>query len=200
MTLSANVEQKLKKDAIIKGLVLGVIVVALSIFSFYFITRLTQNPLFILIVIFLCATLLPVIISIFFALDMRRKIGGYWGVRQAITGIFLMFLISYAILTIGRDFIFAKLIEPNMAEKVKTVMIDVKQSRLVAQGAPADVVKSQIADLKKDLAAPVNLTVIDILNDYLKTIILLFAIAVVFAAVLKKENPAIENDIVIIEE
>jgi hypothetical protein len=200
MTLSANVEQKLKKDAIIKGLLLGVIVVALSIFSFYFITRLTQNPLFILIVIFLCATLLPVIISIFFALDMRRKIGGYWGLRHAITGIFLMFLISYAILTIGRDFIFAKLIEPYMAGKVKTVMIDVKQSRLMAQGAPADVVKSQIADLKKDLAAPVNLTVIDILNDYLKTIILLFAIAVVFAAVLKKENPAIETDIVIIEE
>jgi hypothetical protein len=189
MSAPQNIEREIKKNAVIKGLLLGVIVTSLSIFSFYFIIR-AQAPALILIVMFSCSTLLPIMVSIFFCIDMRKKVGGYWGLRQSITGIFLMFLISYALLTIGRDLIFAKLIEPDMSAKVKTVMIEVKQNRLKAQGAPDNVIKSQINDLKKDLATPANVSLFDILNSYIKTIILLFAIAVVFGAAFKKEPPS----------
>ena len=187
MSEPGTIERNIRKNAIIKGLLLGIIVTALSIFSFYFITALTSNPLLIVIVMFLCSTLFPILISIFFCVDMRKKTGGYWGLRQSITGIFLMFLVSYAILTIGRDLIFAKLIEPNMANKVEAVMIEIKQSRLKAMGAPDATIKSEISELKKELAVPVKISVFDRLNDYIKTIILLFAIAIIFGAMFKKE-------------
>jgi len=186
MSAPQNIEKEIKKNAVIKGLLLGIIVTALSIFSFYFIIR-AQAPALILIVMFSCSTLLPIMVSIFFCIDMRKKVGGYWGLRQSITGIFLMFLVGYAILTIGRDLVFAKFIEPDMSSKVESVMVGVKQNRLIAQGAPANEIKSQINELKKELATPANVTLFDILNSYIKTIILLFAIAVVFGAAFKKE-------------
>lgn len=181
-----NIELEIKKNAVIKGVLLGISVTALSIFSFYFIIR-NQAPALILVVTFACSTLIPIIFSALFCLDMRKKVGGYWGLRQSITGIFLMFIVSYAVLTIGRDLIFVKLVEPDMSAKVEAVMIGVKQNRLIAQGAPASEIKSQINELKKELSNPVHVSVFDIVNGYVKTIILLFAIAVVFGAIFKKE-------------
>lgn len=200
MSAPQKIEREIKKNAIIKGLLLGVVVTALSIFSFYFITGSVQPPLLIVVVMFSCSTVLPIVFSIFFCMDIRKKIGGYWSLRQSVTGIFLMFLISYAILTIGRDVVFVRLIEPDMPKKVEAVMVEMKESRLKEQGAPNDVIQSQISELKKQLDTPAKNTTFDILNGYMETIVLLFAIAIVFGAIFKKEPPYIEKEILVIEE
>jgi hypothetical protein len=86
-----NVDKQLRKDAIIKGLMLGFTVLALSIFSFYFITALTKTMSFIVAGPYIFAVVLPITATALFCFSMRKKIGGYWTFRQAVTGIFLMF-------------------------------------------------------------------------------------------------------------
>jgi hypothetical protein len=119
---------------------------------------------------------------------MRKKQGGYWGFKASVTAIFIMFMVCYAILTIGRDLVFAKLIEPDMAQKTQAVMLNVKAEQLKIGGASQTEINSQITELKKEFAAasPGGLSIV---QDYVTNIIFLFAIAVVFAAIFKKEPP-----------
>ena len=145
-----NVDRKLRIDAIIKGFILGLIMTAFSIFSFYFITALTEKMDLIVAGPYIFSIILPIVVTVLFALNMRKKIGGFWTFRQAVTGIFMMFLISYAIVSIGRDLIFGKLIEPNMAQKTEVVMIKVRSQALKSSGASDKEINNQLVELRKE--------------------------------------------------
>ena len=186
-----QVDKQLRKDAIIKGIILGAIVLTLSIFSFYFITGLTKNMSLIVGGPYIFSVILPVTITTLFCMNMRKKIGGYWTFRQAVTGIFIMFLISYAILTIGRDLVFAKFIKPDMVQKTEAVMLNVRYQSLKMSGASDKEIKSQEDELRKEIELQKNPGVMPIVQNYMINMIMLFVLAIIFAAIFKKEPPYI---------
>jgi len=189
MLTGQNVDRQLRINAIIKGLILGVVVLASSIFSYYFITAITKTMWLIVAGPYFFAIIIPLILTLLFSVDMRKKLGGYWTFKQAVTSIFIMFLVCYAILTIGRDFIFAHLVEPNMTQKTEAVMLDVKTQSLKMQGASQKEINSQITELRKEFDTQESTGLGTIVQSYIINTILLFVVAIVFAAILKKEPP-----------
>jgi Protein of unknown function (DUF4199) len=197
MLIENNVNRQLRINAIIKGLILGVIVLASSIFSYYFITGITKTMLLIVACPYFFAIIVPLILTLFFSVDMRKKLGGYWSFKQAVTSIFIMFLVCYAILTIGRDFIFAKLVEPNMTQKTEAVMLNVNAESLKMQGASQKEINSQITERRKEFDTQESTGLGTIVQSYIINTILLFVIAMVFASILKKEPrfaPDVDKD------
>jgi len=180
---------RLRKIAIIKGLMLGGVLLAGSIFSYYLITSLTQTPWLIIFGPYFFAILLPILVTIGFCMDMRRRLGGYWSLRQAVTAIFIMFITCYILLAIGRDLVFAKVVEPNMQPKTEAVMLRVKGQALKAGGASQAEIKSQLTDLKKEFTIDNSVDVGTIIQSYLFNILMLFALAVIFGAIFKKPAP-----------
>jgi len=187
MQTSKNISKQLRTNAISKGVILGVVLLASSIFSYYLITSLTKVSWLIIAGPYFFSVLIPVVLTSLFCVDMRKREGGYWGFKQSVTAIFIMFMVSYGILSIGRDLVFAKLVEPNMAQKTQAVMINVRAEQLKIAGAGQTEIDKQLTELKKEFA--VTPGVGSIIQDYITNIIFLFAIAVVFAAIFKREPP-----------
>ena len=180
---------RLRKNAIIKGLILGVILLAGSIFSYHLITSFTQTPWLIVFGPYFFAILLPLFVTIGFCMDMRRRLGGYWSLRQAITAVFIMFITCYILLSIGRDLVFAKTIEPNMQPKTEAVMLRVKAQALKAGGASQTEINKQIAELKKEFTMDNSSDVGTIIQSYLINFLMLFVVAIIFGAIFKKPAP-----------
>ena len=184
---TAEKSKRIRKSAIIKGVILGVIFLSLNIFSYYFITGITKTTWLIVAGSFFFSIIIPVIVVIFLCINMRKKVGGYWDFKQATTGIFTMFLISYVILYIGRDMVFAKFIEPNMVKKTELVMLDVKARSLAMQGRTQSQINAQVDDMRKGFDSQGSPGIGTILQGFIINIIFLFVIALVFGSIFKKD-------------
>jgi hypothetical protein len=181
-------DSQLRKSGFIKGLYLGGIILVLSICSFYYITTMVTSPWAIMIGSFSFSTIIPLVVTIFFVLNMRKDIGGYWTFRQAVTGIFIMLFTNYVLLTIGRDVLFGKLIEHDMIQKTEAVMIRSSTVMYKSEGLPQAQINSKIAELKKGFDDESNMTVFKLISGYLLTVILLFVVTIFLAAVFKREG------------
>src|SRR5437588_1611956 len=107
-----NIDQQIKKNAFNSGIILGVIVLVLGVFTFYVITGMASSLVAVIGAPIVLSVLVPITVAVFFCIGLRKKIGGYWTFKQAVTGIFIMFLTAYVIQAVFSDFIFAKFVEP----------------------------------------------------------------------------------------
>ncbi|WP_461451901.1 DUF4199 domain-containing protein [Mucilaginibacter sp.] len=181
-----NIDRKLRINAIIKGVMLGIIVLTLSIISYYFITT-SQVPGLIIAGPYFFAIIIPLAVTILFILNMRKKLGGFWSFKQSVAAVFIMFLISFLILTIGRDFIFAKLIEHDMVTKTEQVMVNLRIKGMKTGGANQKQIDAEIADMKKTFAADNGVGLFSLVQNYIIGVIMLFVLSLVFASIFKKE-------------
>jgi len=189
-----NIEQEIKINGIKNGVLLGLILLSLSIFSFYFITSIAKLFSLILLGPIVFTFVIPVIAVALLCFNFRKKIGNFWTFKQATTGIFIMFLIAYFIQTIGRDFVFAKLIEPDMAKKTQVAFINASSSLKSRSGADKKQIDQNIADIKKGFNEQRNITVASFIQGLAISIIFIFVFALVFAALFKKEPPLYSNE------
>ena len=144
-----TIEQKLRKNGITNGLLLGIIILVSGIISFYFITAMTNNMIMLVLGPVLFSTLVPLIFAVVFCFDLRKKIGGFWNYRQATTGIFIMFLCAY-ILSYGGNLVFSKVIEPDMVEKMKTVFVTTTTNMLEKQKIDQETIDKKVADIESN--------------------------------------------------
>lgn len=115
--------------------------------------------------------------------------GGYWNFKQATTGIFIMFIVAYAFNTIARDLIFAKFIEPDMIKKTEAAVINSTQAMMEKSGIDQAKIDSKIAEAQKQFDEQQHLSIGKILSGIGTTIILIFVVALIFGAMLKKDPP-----------
>jgi len=182
-----NLNQQIRKNAITSGLILGLITLVLGIFSFYFITGMTTSFAMIIGAPIIFSIIIPIVMVILFCIDMRKKIGGYWIFKQAVTGIFIMFLVAYAVQTVGMNFIFAKVIEPNMVQKTQDAMTNATTAMLEKTGADQATIDSKIADVQKQFDSQKNVSIAKTIEGIAISIILMFVVALIFAAIFKKD-------------
>ena len=141
------ISRDLKKHSIINGLILGVVLLAFNIISFYLITTIMKSPLGVIGVPQLFNLILPIPCAIIVVYKLRVHMKWEWNFRIATSGIFIMFLTSYFVLNIGRDLIFANLVEPNMGQKIEQTLLDVTPIALKKDHAT----DKQIADKQKEI-------------------------------------------------
>jgi len=191
-----NTDAQIKKVAFLKGLILGGVLLVLNIFSFYFITTMTTSLYLIIGAPFLFAVVLPLVVSISLILELRKSIGGYWVFKQAVTGVFIMFFSAYIIQIIGRDLLFAKVIEPHMVEKTGEAIINATTQMLEKVSTNQAQIDEKIADMQKQFKEQSNQSVVTFFEGIGVTIILLFVLTLIFGAIFKKDPPllAIDSD------
>ncbi|MDB5134054.1 MAG: hypothetical protein JWP37_657, partial [Mucilaginibacter sp.] len=105
------ISRELKKHSLINGLFLGSILLSFNIISFYLITTVVKSPIGVIAAPYMFSIILPIPAAIIFCFYLRVLIGRYWDFRIATSGIFIMFLMAYLVIFIGRDLVFAHLIE-----------------------------------------------------------------------------------------
>ena len=188
-----NIETAIKKNGAINGLLLGAIILVLNIFLFYYMTSMTTSFWMISIVgPMLFTVLMPLAAAVYFCFDLRKKIGGYWVFKQAVTGIFVMFIVSYLISFSGNLF-FSKVIEPNMADKLKSTMLTGMEKMMEKQHVDQSIIDKKVEDITKQFDQMKKQEIGGLLKNLGITIIFTFVLAIIFAAFFKQDPPLFDT-------
>ena len=127
-------------------------------------------------------------LAVYFCMDMRKQIGGYWSFKDAFLGILLM-LIVQAIIVYFFTILFGKYIEPDYVIKMKEIMQNSTTNLLEKMGADQEQIDQAMSDMDKTSEAQFNPGIFDVLKS-LGFIMLMYSIgALIFAAIFKKERP-----------
>lgn len=185
---NSGLDKDIKKNALYSGLALGIVMFVLGLVVFYIIVASTSIWV-ISLVPMLVSVVAPILIAIVMSLDLRKKAGGYWTLKQATTGIFIMFIMAYAVNTVARDVIFAKLVEPEMFQKTETAIVNATTGMMEKAGAEQTAIDAKVQSLHKSFDEQKNISVAKTIMGIGTTVILMFVLALIFAAFLKKEPP-----------
>jgi hypothetical protein len=183
-----NLEQSIKIKFFQYGIILGVTLLALAIFTYYLITRVSISPvIFVAAPIFL-SIFLPIIITVFLCYRGRAVIGGYWTFKQATTGIFIMFLVAYIIQFIGKDLVFYRFIEPNGIHNTQIAAINAKSTIERQRGDNQKKIAYDISEMKKDFDLQQdNNTIGSAVQGLIISILFIFVFALIFGALFKRD-------------
>lgn len=170
------------------GAVLGAVILALHLFSYFLMTK-VSTPLWVTAFSPLMFTnLLPIVAAILLCLRLREKIGGYWELRQASSGIFVMFLTSYLIFFFG-FLLFSKVIEPatdiNLQNKIESVKAAIRQN----QGTSQQHINEETKGLRKDFNDRQKSGVLGFVQSFGIVVVLLFLASLIFGALFKNDPP-----------
>ncbi|MDR6784835.1 tetrahydromethanopterin S-methyltransferase subunit G [Pedobacter africanus] len=179
--------ENLKPEAAKNGIGLGLISLVLGVISAYLLVN-AASMMAIFLVPILIGLLIPLGIAIFFCIDLRKKIGGFWNLRQATSGIFIMFLIAYVISTAG-NLVFTKFIEPDMAASIQSTVIDATSEMMQKQGMEQDAIDKKVEEMNADFEKKAHGTVMQNIQGHVIGIIIVFVFALLFGAIFKKEKP-----------
>ncbi len=100
-----------------------------------------------------------------------------------------MFLAAYIVQAIGRDVIFAHVIEPNMVQKAEAAMIRSTTAAMKHGNSTQAQIDAKITETRKDFDASRTQTVGSVIQGIIFSILFLFVFALVFAAIFKREPP-----------
>lgn len=181
-------DKELKAEASKNGVALGIIVWVLSLVFSYVMLSSSSFWIVVLVMPTLISFVIPVTVSIFLSLDLRKKIGGYWDLRKATSGIFIMFLVAF-ILNTGLQTFFVKVIEPNWSEKVITSVTIATEDMMVKQGVDESEINKKVTDLKKGFEQKNSISIGKTVQGYLINLLFLFVFAFFYGLIFKRNNP-----------
>ena len=184
--------ENLNKAAASNGLVIGILSAILGIVIYYVAPALFGSMWFAAgNVIFLLA------IYIFFTIDLRKKIGGYWSFRQALKGIFLMAFTAGIILTIV-NYVFYEFVEPDGFTKISGYVEEGATKTFESMGMDPDQIDTAVSEQLKGMKKQFNPTPMELLQNLGIAILIQFVMSLIFAAIFKKEAPIfapVEDDV-----
>ncbi|MNX91757.1 hypothetical protein D3C86_1238620 [compost metagenome] len=179
--------ENLKPEAAKNGIGLGLIALVLGVISAYLLVSTTSMMGVFLIPIGI-GVIIPIVVAVFFCIDLRKKIGGFWNLRQATSGIFIMFLVAYALSTVG-NLAFTKLIEPDMSSRIQSTVIDATSSMMKSQGMEQEAIDKKVDEMNADFEKKTQGTVMQTIQGHVIGVIIVFVFALLFGAIFKKERP-----------
>jgi hypothetical protein len=183
-----NLDQVIKKNGAISGLIYGAIVLVLGIFNFYFMTSIATSFWPMVLGPIVISMLIPVALAIVFISDLRKKIGGYWNFKQAVSGIFIMFFVSY-LLSFSGNLLFNKVVEPNSIDKLKTSMATATTQMMEKSNVSQEKIDDALAKQEKSFDEQKDQSAVKIFKGVAIAVIVCFVFALIFAAFFKKEKP-----------
>ena len=179
-------KKRLRTTGIAFGIILGVTLTILSIISYYIILSATSVVL-ISSAPFVFSVLLPIVLVVVLCLNFRKRVGGWWTLREAATGIFMMFFTAFVIQFALRDQLFAKVIEPHMAEKTQAAMTASVSKFLTETKTSPDIIKKKLEEIRQEFESQKDVTIGRQIVSLGFSIIFMFVLAIIFAAFFKKE-------------
>ncbi len=169
--------------AINNGLYIGGISTILGILVYYVSPDLMGATSFGIIMM-----LLSLALYIFFTIDLRKKIGGFWSFREALKGIFLMSFIA-GLVSIAVNFVFYKFIEPGAYEKISEIMTQNLSATYEKLGIDQATIDKTIPAVLEKMKAQFDPSFTDVLKNLGIAVLGQFVMSLIFAAIFKKEQP-----------
>jgi NADH:ubiquinone oxidoreductase subunit 6 (subunit J) len=179
--------KEIRKDAFLKGLVLGALLLIIDIASLYLLAN-SQSLMIILLSYLMAYFIIPLTVAIILIKKLREKIGGYWTLRQATSGIFIMFLTGYLFSSAG-SFVFIKYVQPQIPEMAKNNFVNVFSNFMSRVDADQDKIDETVENIEQQFEAMGQATVGSFFGNMVTSIIILFITALILAAIFKRENP-----------
>lgn len=173
----------LNKAALNNGLVVGALYTLLGILIYYISPSLMGSTAFGIVMM-----LISLLIYIYFTIDLRKKIGGFWSFREALRGIFLMAFIA-GLLAMIVNFVFYKFIEPGAYEKISSIVATNLESMYAKMGMDQDTIDKTIEKVLESLKSQFNPGLMDLLKNLGVGVLVQFVMSLIFAAIFKKEQP-----------
>jgi hypothetical protein len=127
-------------------------------------------------------------LAIFFCLDMRKKVGGYWTFQEALWPIFVVFLSSMALVFVYTQF-FSSVIDPSYPEKMKEIVLKQTEETFNTLGIDNAAKEEAMNATLKSLDEQFSPTISQLVRAFGIAAILYFIGAVIFALIFKKSNP-----------
>ncbi|WP_316817273.1 DUF4199 domain-containing protein [Pedobacter nyackensis] len=192
--MEANVKtlENLKPEAAKNGIGLGLLSLVVGILSAYLLVG-SESMMSVFLIPIGVGLIIPLVIAVLFCFDLRKKIGGYWNFRQAASGIFIMFLVTYVISNIGNVF-FNKFIEKDMTTRIQTTVVNATTEMMKGQGMDEDLIDKKVEDMNRDFEQKNQGTIMQTIQGHVIGIIIVFVVALLFAALFKREAPLYPKD------
>ena len=186
MSLETMETPNVLKKTIIFGILLGIISVITSIISLY-ITKTATGLFTSAILAGAINYVLFIAVAVFFTIALRKAIGGYWSFSTALKTIFIMFAINAVISTIGT--IVINQVMPNLQEESIDNTMNLTIELLESTGVNDEQIDAKIAEIEQQKEDLANLTIGQQIKGLMVYFLLYFVVALVFAAIFKKEKP-----------
>ncbi|SFC60584.1 Protein of unknown function [Parapedobacter composti] len=182
-----TLESRIKKEGASLGVSFGIIMAVIGILTMYW---LVSSSSFIVTsfgsIVFVY--IIPLIIGILFCIRLRKNIGGYWTFKQALVGIFVMFLVSWALST-AVGLVFERFIEPDIRERMLMNVQNNLITFLENQQVPDEDIDKATASIDQAIEGAANMTWGQQFKSYAIMIIVQFVVAMIFAAIFKRNPP-----------
>jgi hypothetical protein len=184
--------ENLNKAAANNGIIIGILSVIFGVVVYYVAPALFGAMWFGIanLVFFL-------VLYIFFTLDLRKKIGGYWSFRQALKGIFIMALVASIVSTVA-NYLFYKFIEPGGFAKISGFIEEGMTKSFEGMGLDTDAADAEVAKVIDRMRGQFDPTPMELLQNLGIAILIAFIMSLIFAAIFKKEAPIfapVEDDV-----
>jgi hypothetical protein len=176
-------ESTSNKLAINNGLFIGGISAVLNILIYYIYPQMMGNTLYGIFMMFIAMGL-----YVFFTIDLRKKIGGFWSFKEALKGIFLMSFIA-GLLSTFVNFVFYKFIEPGAFEQISGIIIENLSVTYEKLGMDQDTIDKTIEKVLESMKSQFNPSFVDLLKTLGIGVLIQFIMSLIFAAIFKKEQP-----------
>lgn len=185
-----NLNVAVRKAGALRGILFGVIMLIVDILKLYYLAYLAKAPLATFIVLYPVYYIVLFVIAMLFITGLRNKIGRYWNLKQAITGIFIMLFITSVIWNNGIA-IFASKINPGLAEKAHVGFVNTRKAAMLSQHQPVEKVNKEVDSMNQTFAEGNTVTVGSFFRSLFVSIILVFAVSALLGALFKKERPTV---------
>jgi hypothetical protein len=176
-------ESTSNKLAINNGLFIGGISAVLNILIYYIYPQMMGNTIYGIFMMLIAMGL-----YIFFTIDLRKKIGGFWSFKEALKGIFLMSFIA-GLLSTFVNFVFYKFIEPGAFEQISGIITENLTVTYEKLGMDQVTIDNTIEKVLESMKSQFNPSFVDLLKTLGIGVLIQFIMSLIFAAIFKKEQP-----------
>ncbi|SEM21317.1 Protein of unknown function [bacterium A37T11] len=178
-----DVQVEARKIAIVNGLILAAINIFIFLLVYYAAPNLMGNMAYSIIQL-----VVGIALAVYFTLNIRKKIGGYWSFKEALSAIFVLFIINVVVVYFV-TLAFGKFIEPGYPEKMKEIVLNGTTDMMEKISQDQDAIDKTIEEVEKSLDSQFNPGIIDVLKSLCISVIMYFIGALVFAAIFKRDKP-----------
>lgn len=187
-----NFNSIVRKEGALRGLIFGVVLLIVNILLIYCTAYWVKSPVIYFILAFIGTYVVQIGLAVFFSGSLRKKIGGYWSLKQASTGIFFILFVTYIISSGGR-WLYFRLFDSAAMQKANMAAVNIRRQALEMSDRPQKDIDKTITDMQNTIAQGGNVTITRSLQEFLVSIILLFAVAAILGALYKREPPVYKN-------
>jgi hypothetical protein len=180
--VSADTKKIARDQALKFGLYLGIINVFMFL-AIYFV-----NPL-LLVTAPAFAFLLLVVglgLDVYFCLELRKLVGGYWNFRLAFSSIFIMLLVAVLIGQVYQVVLY-KVIDKELSQKMMDASLEKARSDMASRGLSSEQMDKQMDMVKGFIPDQGSLKTLAF--GLLGAIVFSIILSLILAAIFKKEKP-----------